>query len=87
MTERDLPHMPIDHNVLMGEIRAVLREDATLMKSEVKRAIMRARNLPLNMNDSYWDIRGPSRRGITSHRTMFNGRFDLAWSKIIGRRR
>ena len=32
MTERDMPHMPIDHNVLMGEIRALLREDEVLMK-------------------------------------------------------
>ncbi len=32
MTERNSPHMPLDHNVLMGEIRALLREDETLMK-------------------------------------------------------
>ena len=57
------------------------------MKSEVKREILLARTLPLNLNDPYWDIKGPSWRGITSHRTMFKGRFDLAWSKFIGRRR
>ncbi|MDE0632210.1 MAG: hypothetical protein OXH73_11975 [Caldilineaceae bacterium] len=78
MAGRALPQMPIYYKVLRGEIWALLREDETLMKSEVKRAMVRARNMALDMSDPCYDIWGPSWRGITSHRTMVNCRFDLA---------
>ena len=40
------------------------------------------RDLPLDLDDSYWGVRGPSYRGVADNMTMFEGRFALAYRYV-----
>ncbi len=74
------PRMPLTYRLLVGEIRQLRREHPSMDRAEIRRRIMEDRNLPTDMNDPYWDERGPSYQGRrTLRRTMFNGRFDEAY--------
>ena len=80
------PRMPDSYHPLVNEIRELLQENPDMSRAEAKRRIMEARNLPIDMRNPFGDVRRPSYRGITDRRTMFNGRFNLAYRRVRPRR-
>ena len=77
--------MPGNHLLLKKEIRALLEEDPSMSRSEVKRRILENRNLPTDPGDPYWWEQGGRRSQWGKHRTRwphFEDLFKYAWDQV-----
>ena len=76
------PRIPRSYHTFMSLIRRLQEEGAGAPRKVLKRRIMDLLDLPLEMDDPYWDGRKFShRRSSRTRRQLFEDRFNLAMYK------
>ena len=77
------PAIPRSYHSFMSLIRRLQEEDPGARRKVLKRRIMALLDLPLEMDDPYWDEPELSYlRSSRTRRQLFEDRFNLAMHKI-----
>ncbi|MCY4411168.1 MAG: hypothetical protein OXC27_11940 [Caldilineaceae bacterium] len=79
----DEPRIPSSYHIFLTLIRRLQEEDPNAGRKVLKRRIMDLLDLPLEMDDPYWDEQEFSYlRSSRTRRALFEDRFNLAMYEI-----
>ena len=79
----DEPRIPSSYHIFLTLIRRLQKEDPNAGRKVLKRRIMDLLDLPLEMDDPYWDEQEFSYlRSSRTRRALFEDRFNLAMYEI-----